>query len=53
MSIAAAGVPFSGVFYAHPLRITTGRFVSDLELICLVEGPGYVEGRVEWLPLRT
>jgi predicted nuclease of predicted toxin-antitoxin system len=42
---------FSGVIYAHQLRITTGQTVRDLELIAKVYEPVDLENRVEYLPL--
>jgi predicted nuclease of predicted toxin-antitoxin system len=46
------GTDFSGLIYAHQLRVTIGQSVNDLELICLAEDPPYMRNRVEWLPLR-
>ncbi len=45
------GELFSGVIYAHQLRITTGQAVRDLELITKVFEPIDIENRVEYLPL--
>jgi len=45
------GIAFSGVFYAHQLGITIGRFVNDLEVLALAGEPQDYEGRVEFLPL--
>jgi len=45
------GVPFSGVFYAHQLGITIGRFANDREVLALVGEPADFEGRVEFLAL--
>ena len=45
------GIPFSGVFYAHQLSITIGRFINDLEVLALAGDPEDYEGRVEFLPL--
>jgi len=42
---------FTGVIYAHPLRISIGRCVHDLELIAEVGGPEDLQNRVEFLPL--
>ncbi|MFQ5730928.1 MAG: DUF5615 family PIN-like protein [Planctomycetaceae bacterium] len=47
----AAGEDFSGVIYAHQLRITIGQAVNDLELICECYELEDVTGRVEYLPL--
>jgi len=46
-----AGIPFSGVFYAHQLGITIGRFINDLEMLSVGgEREDYLN-RVEYLPL--
>ena len=42
---------FSGISYAHPLRITIGQCVRDLELIAKAGEPEDLENRVEFLPL--
>ena len=42
---------FAGVIYAHQLRITIGRCVSDLELIAKLGEPEELANRVEYLPL--
>ena len=44
------GIPFTGVIYAHQLRITIGRCVNDLELIAKVGEPEELANRVEYLP---
>jgi hypothetical protein len=46
------GVHFSGVIYAHQLRITLGQFVRDLDLLGKACDGEDVAGRVEFLPLR-
>jgi len=46
-----AGRPFTGIVYAHQLRIGIGRFISDLELIAKAAEPGHLRNRVEHLPL--
>jgi predicted nuclease of predicted toxin-antitoxin system len=45
------GIPFVGLVYAHPLRITDGRAILDLELMASVYEPPDIENRVEYLPL--
>jgi predicted nuclease of predicted toxin-antitoxin system len=45
------GIPFTGLIYAHQLRITIGRFIDELELIASVGEPEDLDGRVEFLPL--
>jgi hypothetical protein len=46
-----AGVPFTGVIYAHQLRVTIGDCVRDLELIAKAADPEDLVNRVEFLPL--
>lgn len=43
--------PFSGVIYAHPLRISIGQCIRDLELIAKAGEPEDLRNRVEFLPL--
>jgi hypothetical protein len=43
--------PFPGVIYAHPLRISIGQCVHDLELIAKAGEPEDLQNRVEFLPL--
>jgi len=45
------GRPFSGVIYAHQLRVTIGACVRDLELIARAAEPQDLANRVEFLPL--
>jgi predicted nuclease of predicted toxin-antitoxin system len=47
----AAGIPFSGVIYAHQLHVTIGDCIRDLELIAKTADPEALENRVEFLPL--
>jgi len=42
---------FSGLVYAHQLRVTIGQMVEDLELIAKATSPGEWRGRIEYLPL--
>ena len=42
---------FTGVIYAHPLRISIGRCVHDLELIAKVGESEDLRNLVEFLPL--
>ncbi|MBI3660069.1 DUF5615 family PIN-like protein [Candidatus Acetothermia bacterium] len=42
---------FKGVIYAHPLRITIGQYLQDLELIAKASEPEDLDNRVEFLPL--
>jgi hypothetical protein len=45
------GVDFSGIIYAHQLRITIGQMVEDLELIALATSQHEWRGRIEYLPI--
>jgi Domain of unknown function (DUF5615) len=45
------GTSFAGVIYAHPLRITIGQAVRDLELISKLLDPTDIADRIEYLPL--
>jgi hypothetical protein len=45
-------IRFGGLVYAHPLGITIGQCVADLEFICLVCEAEELENRVIYLPLR-
>ena len=45
------GEHFSGVIYAHPLKVSVGRCVKDLEIIAKVSETGDLAGQVEYLPL--
>jgi hypothetical protein len=45
------GVRFSGVIYAHQLRVSVGRCIRDLEIIAKAGEPEDIENRVEFLPL--
>lgn len=47
----AAEKHFSGVVYAHQLRVSVGRCISDLELIAKASSAGEMAGHVEFLPL--
>jgi predicted nuclease of predicted toxin-antitoxin system len=42
---------FSGIIYAHQLRITIGQMVEDLELIATATSPKEWRERIEYLPL--
>lgn len=46
-----AGERFTGVVYAHQLRVPIGRCIDDLELLGKVYDPVDMENRVEYLPL--
>jgi predicted nuclease of predicted toxin-antitoxin system len=44
--------PFSGVIYAHQLRVSVGEVVRDLEMLAKYTDPEDHVSRVEYLPLR-
>jgi predicted nuclease of predicted toxin-antitoxin system len=44
-------IPFTGIVYAHQLRVPIGVCVRDLELIANVAKFEELENRVEYLPL--
>jgi len=46
------GKDFSGIIYAHQLRITVGQMVKDLELIARATSQDEWRGRIEYLPLE-
>ncbi len=45
------GGDFSGIVYAHQLRITIGQMVQDLELIASATSYEEWRGRIEYLPI--
>jgi hypothetical protein len=45
------GKPFAGLVWGHPMRLTIGRMVIDLELIANASDPPDWQGVVERLPL--
>jgi predicted nuclease of predicted toxin-antitoxin system len=47
-----ADIPFTGVVYAHQLRVTIGQCVQDLETISKCCDPADLANGVEHLPLR-
>jgi hypothetical protein len=42
---------FSGIIYAHQLRVTIGQMVQDLELIAAATSNEEWSGKIEYLPL--
>ncbi len=44
-------IHFSGVIYAHQLRVSVGTCIRDLEIIAKAGEPEDIENRVEFLPL--
>ncbi len=45
------GVPFVGIIYAHPTRISVGKLLQELELIATVGQPQDLENTIAYLPL--
>jgi hypothetical protein len=46
-----AGIPFQGLLYAHPLKLSIGACIRELELVAKVAEPEDFLNRVEILPL--
>ena len=46
-----ACIPFSGVIYAHQLRVTIGTCVMDLHVMAEIVDPQDLANQVEFLPL--
>ena len=44
------GQQFSGLAYAHPLNITIGQAVRDLEMLAKIISRGEMLNRIEFLP---
>jgi hypothetical protein len=47
-----SGQPFAGVIYAHPLKISIGACVRDIEILAHVYEPTDMSNRVEYLPIK-
>jgi hypothetical protein len=47
-----AAAPFSGVIYAHPMQITIGACIHDLELIAKACQPEDLRNTLQFLPLK-
>lgn len=45
------GQVFCGVIYTHPLRLTIGQCLQELDLLASVCEPNELSSRVEYLPL--
>lgn len=45
------GIPFSGIVYAHQLRVAIGRCVQDLAIIAAAGTPKDLKNGVVFLPL--
>ncbi|MFH1919232.1 MAG: DUF5615 family PIN-like protein [Planctomycetota bacterium] len=46
------GRSFSGVIYAHQLKVSIGQTIRDLDLLAKVTDSEDFQNRVEYLPLR-
>jgi len=46
-----SGTPFSGIIYAHPLRVTIGQCVRDLARLAQEAEPADLQNHVVFLPL--
>jgi hypothetical protein len=46
-----AGSSFAGVIYGHPLQVSVGAFVPDLELIARLGEPEELLNQIQFLPL--
>ena len=46
-----SGIAFSGVIYAHQLRVSIGRCISDIEIIAKVGDLDEMRNSVQHLPL--
>ena len=44
------GIPFAGILYGHPLRISVGPCVNDLELVAKAGRPEELANHVQYLP---
>lgn len=45
------GIPFAGILYAHPTRISVGDLLQELQLIAEVSDPQDLANVVLFLPL--
>lgn len=50
-SMQISGEPFSGVVFAHQLKVSVGRCVEDLSIIALATEPDEWQGQIAYLPL--
>lgn len=46
-----SSIPFSGVIFAFPLKISIGACIKDLEVIAKAGEPEDLDSRVDFLPL--
>ena len=44
------GIPFTGVIYTHPSRVSIGTCICDIELIAKTGKPKDLVNRTEFLP---
>ena len=44
-------IAFSGLVYAHQMRVTIGGCINDLELVAKLSTPADLKNHVEFLPL--
>lgn len=45
------GAAFSGLIFGHPLRVSIGQCIRDLEVIATAGEPEDIRNQVEFLPL--
>lgn len=45
------GIPFVGIIYAHPTRVSVGRLLQELELVATAGEPRDVANTILYLPL--
>ena len=51
VGLLKSGALFSGIVYAHQLRVTIGQMVADLDLIAKTTSAEEWRGRIEYLPI--
>jgi len=47
-----SGRQFSGLIYAHQMKVTTGQAVRDLELLAKAADPEDMRNTIHFIPLR-
>ena len=45
------GIPFAGIVYGRPIRVSIGARIGDLELIAKAGNPEDFQGQVTYLPI--
>jgi hypothetical protein len=45
------GIPFDGLIYAHPLQVSIGACIHDLEIIAKAASLDELANRIQFLPL--